>query len=167
MKVALLAGAACLLLLAGLTLASCGGSTNQQKAAAFVGKYGTEATRVQTDVAEITAGIAILSKGGSQADVNTLAQMAQESHDDLNTLRDDFALAVTTQSGSLQDAQYNAMNGVNDLKKSIGALVTYLGAPNAATLASFTTQYQKAKGEWNSGVTTIWQLAGKSKPPAV
>jgi hypothetical protein len=45
------------------------------------------------------------------------------------------------------------------------SLVTYCGTPNAATLASFTGQYQQARGDWDRDVRAIWGIAREKKPP--
>jgi len=135
-------------------------SSAQQEALDYIDKHGADANRVQAYVLTVQIAILDLQKHSTQAKVNALALAAQEAHDGIDALRNNFA-----ESGG-SDAQTYVFMGANDLKNAMGALVGYAGTPNAATLAHFQTQYGTARAEWNSGVRPIWRAA-KRKPPAV
>jgi hypothetical protein len=130
--------------------ASGGGSKSTTVGAALNNDVNTVASGV-ADV-QVTFGTAVQSP--SIANLNALAQEAQQAHDTLASLKDQIAA-----DGGNSDV----FGAVNDLKNSMGALVTYTGNPNPATLASFTTQYNTAVGEWNDAITSLY--SGKTQPP--
>jgi hypothetical protein len=103
---------------------------------------------------------------GSKESADQVAQAAQTAHDNLDAIRTDFALTTST-SGNLGNAEIEIFGAVNDLKNAMGALVTYAGTPNAATLAKFNTQYETAAGEWNDGVRLVWDIAGRRGAPTL
>ena len=138
---------------------------SEKDARAWINKLGADSNRVAANVRLVQLQVGIARRNPSVAAVDKLAQVAQQSHDNLDGIRDDFAYG--DDSGSLGNAELSAFSAANDLKNSMGALVTYTGTPNAATLASFNTQYAKARAEWNYGVRTIWRLAKKKHPPTV
>ena len=142
-------------------------SPNQQGAANFVRAAGTDTRRVQVSVQFVQVALGIAVKTQRQADVDQLAQTAQQAHDNIGAIRDDFATTVTSRAGALQDAENMSFTAANDLKNAMGAMVAYAGTPNAATLAHFTSQYGTARAEWNDSVRTIWHLAHEKNPPTV
>jgi len=125
-----------------------------------------DADRVQANIEDTQAVLGITIKSPTLANVNQLAQQAQQAHDNLDAIRTDFA-SGSSDSGTLGDAELSAFSGANDLKNAMGALVAYTGNPNPATLAHFTSQYQGAVAEWNSGIRTIWRVAHRRQPPTV
>jgi hypothetical protein len=140
--------------------------TPQQQAQAYIKSMSRDINTVQVSVQSVQVGIALLQKGGaSTGAVDQFAQLAQQAHDSINAVRQDFATGDT--SGNLGNAEVELFTAANDLKNAMGAVVAYTGNPNPATLAHFTSQYQNAVGEWDDGVTTIWTIAGKTKPPTV
>lgn len=148
-------------------LAACGGpkATVAEQARSYIDKNGADVNRVQANVLTMQVMIGLARKASTQADVNQLAQGAQQAHDNLDNLR--YNLTADQYEGTLGDAELNVFSGTSDLRDAMSALVTYTGTPNAATLAKFTTKYQSAVAEWNSGVRTIWKLANTRKPPTL
>ena len=121
---------------------------------------------MQANLALVQIAVGLAVKHPTVSNVDKLARYAQQAHDNLDAIRNDFAL-TNEDSGTLGNAELADFTAANDLKNSMGSLVTYTGTPNAATLAAFTTQYQKARSDWNYGVRTIWRLARKKHPPTV
>lgn len=138
----------------------------EKNARAWIDQFTSDSSKVAANVQVVQIQIGLTVKNSSVANVDKLAQYAQQAHDNLDGIRSDFAL-TNQDSGTLGNAELSAFSGANDLKNSMGALVAYTGNPNPATLASFTTQYNKARAEWNSGVKTIWRIAHKKHPPTV
>ena len=134
-------------------------SPAQQKALDYIDKHGADANRVQANVMIVQIAVLDFQKHPTQSKLDALAIAAQDAHDRIDDLRQNFA-----DSGS--NAQLNVFMGANDLKNSMGALVDYAGTQNAATLAHFHSQYTTARSEWNSGVRSIWRTA-KREPPTV
>jgi hypothetical protein len=132
-------------------------SEAQQKALDYIDKHGADANRVQANVLIVQIALLDLQKNPTQEKLNTLAITAQDAHDRLDAIRSNFAAG-----GS--DAELLVFSGANDLKNAMGAIVTYTGDPNPATLASLTSQYKQAVNEWNTGVRSIWKGAKKSPP---
>jgi hypothetical protein len=128
-------------------------------AVAYIKNHGLDASRVQASVDDV--GIDIATK----ASIDQTAQDAQQAHNGIDSVRNDFA--DTSSNGSLDNAEVEVFGAANDLKNAMGALVSYTGDPNPATLAQFTTQYQNARGEWNAGVRAIWRMAGREHPPTI
>jgi hypothetical protein len=139
---------------------------SEKDARAWITDLGVDANKVQANLSVVQIAVGLAIKNSSVSNVDKLAQYAQQAHDNLDSIRQDFA-NTNTDSGAVGDAELAAFSGANDLKNSMGALVAYTGDPNPATLASFTTQYKKARGEWNYGVRTIWRMAHKQHPPTV
>jgi hypothetical protein len=139
---------------------------SEKDARDWIKNLGLDSGRVSANVAIVQIELGLAIKHPTATTVDKLAQEAQQAHDNLDGIRQDFA-STNEDNGALGNAELLAFSGANDLKNSMGALVTYTGSPNAATLASFTTQYRKARGEWNYGVRTIWRLAHKKRPPTV
>ncbi len=135
-------------------------SEAQQKALDYIDKHGADANRVQANVLIVQIAVLDFQKHPTQAKLNALAIAAQDAHDRIDALRQNFA-----ESGG-SDAETYVYMGANDLKNSMGALVASAGTPNAATLAHFHSQYTTARSEWNSGVRSIWRTA-KREPPTV
>lgn len=146
------------------TLASAAPASQIQDARAYIKKHGADANRVQANVLLVQLAILQVTKSPSQANVNKLATAAQDAHDNLNAIRNNFAESA---SGAFGNAELNVFAGANDLKNSMGALVAWAGNPNAATLAHFSSQYNRGKSEWDSGVRAIWRMAGRTHPPTV
>jgi len=142
-------------------------SPDQQGATSFIRNAGADTRRVQANVQFVQVALAIAEKTPTQANVDQLAQTAQQAHDNIDAIRGDFATVVTSRAGSLQYAETTLFTAANDLKYAMGALVAYTGTPNAATLAHFTTQYDTARAEWNDSVRTIWHLAHEKNPPTI
>lgn len=134
-------------------------------ARSYITAHGGDAYRVQANVLDVQLAVGLFQKQATQANLNQMAMQAQTAHDNLDAIRTDFAGGFG--NDELGTAELNAFSGANDLKNAMGALVSYAGAPNAATLAHFTTQYQTAVSEWNQGVRIIWRLAHRGKPPTV
>ncbi len=137
------------------------------KAVAYIDKLKQDTGVVQAsvEVVQISLGQAIHSSS-SQGDIDQVAQQAQQAHDQIDGLRDDFAQTNET-NGELGNAETEVFTAANDLKNAMGALVAYTGSPNPATLAHFTTQYQNARSEWNHGVRAIWRAANQHHAPAI
>jgi hypothetical protein len=137
-----------------------------QEARAYISNHGPDINRVQANVLNVEIAIGEAVKSSTQANVNQLAEQAQTAHDNIDNIRDDFA-TDSSDPGELGNAELNAFSGANDLKNAMGALVAYTGDPNAATLAGFTTQFRRAKAEWNSGMRVIYRDARRKHPPTV
>ena len=156
------------IVIAGVIAAVSGGSskTPKQSAQAYITSMHNDINTVQVSVQSVQAGLLILQKDGATTDaVNQFAQLAQQAHDSIDGVRQDFA--TTDVTGNLGNAKVELFTAANDLKNAMGAVVAYTGNPNPATLAHFTSQYQNAVGEWNDGVKTVWSIAGESNPPTV
>jgi hypothetical protein len=134
-------------------------SEAQQHALNYIKDHGADANRVVANVMLVQIALLDLQKNPTQAKLNTLAITAQDAHDRLDAIRGNFLAGDS-------DAEALVFSGANDLKNSMGAIVTYTGDPNPATLASLTTQYKQAVFEWNTGVRSIWKAA-KKKPPTL
>ena len=74
---------------------------------------------------------------------------------------------MPTRAETSATLEVELFTAANDLKNAMGAVASYTGNPNPATLAHFTTQYQNAVGEWDDSVKTIWGIAAESNPPTV
>ena len=141
-------------------------SDAQQSARAYIKSMSRDINTVQVSVQSVQAGILLLQKGGVTPDaLNQFAQLAQQAHDSIDAVRQDFATGDT--SGNVGNAEVELFTAANDLKNAMGAVVAVTGNPNPATLAHFTSQYQNAVSEWDDGVKTVWSIAGESKPPTV
>lgn len=127
--------------------------------------YGREARQVQVRVEFVWVALGLAKQKPTQANVDELAQVAQESHDEIAGVRDDFAMCTTSHSGTLQDVEGLLYSDAGEVKNAMGAMVAYCGAPNAATLARFTTQYDQARTDWDRDVRAIWAIAREKKPP--
>ena len=136
-----------------------------EQARSYITKNGAAVNSVQANVETVQVMIGLAQKAPTQANVNQLAQGAQQAHDNLDNLR--YVLTGDQTEGTLGNAELSVFSGTSDLRDAMSALVTYTGTPNAATLAQFTTKYQSAVAEWNSGVRTIWKLANTTKPPTL
>jgi hypothetical protein len=133
-------------------------------ARSYISHHARDINTVQVMVQSVQVAVALAQKGATQDAVNELAQIAQQSHDTIDNVRNNFALDQSG-NGALGDAELEVFDAANKLKNSMGALVAYTGDPNAATLAHFTSQYQPAVSEWNDGIRTIWRHAHRRKPP--
>jgi hypothetical protein len=113
----------------------------------------------------VGAELAVLTPQGPLGNVKQFAQLAQQAREGINKVRGDFA--GTDESGNLGQAEVQVSSGASDLANAMAALAAYTDSPSSATLAQFTSQYQNARSEWNSGVQTIWRIAGHGNPPAI
>jgi hypothetical protein len=149
------------------TVTSGGGKseTPRQVARAYIKTMHMDWNTVQVSVQSVQVGITLVSKGASQGAVDQFAQLAQQAHDSIDNVRNDFATADTT--GDLGNAEVEVFTAANDLKNAMGAVVTYTGNPNPETLAKFTSQYQNAVVEWDQGIRAIWRIAGERRAPTV
>lgn len=120
----------------------------------------TQAKQVASTVTDVLTLVTEGEQTPPQATADQVAQGAQEAHDILNNLKANEPDAFS-HSG---DAGYRMYDALNGLKNSMGALVTYLGNPNPATLASFKTQYAQAKDEWNAAVQVVYAKSSQPKP---
>jgi hypothetical protein len=143
-----------------VVVAVSGHKTGAQQASSYITAHSSDISGVQASVQAVKADIT------ANASMDQLAQDAQQAHDNLDGVRDDFAVNTTT-SGTLGDDETEVFGAANDLKNAMGALVAYTGNSNPATLAQFKTQYQNAVGEWNDGVSGVWSLAGKMNAPTI
>jgi hypothetical protein len=110
-------------------------------------RYGRDVRQVQVRVEFAWAAVALAESKPTQANVDQLAQVAQQSHDEIDALRGDFIGFWTNHSGTLQDVQMQLNSDAGEVKNAMGALVAYCGSPSATTLASLTSQYQQARGD--------------------
>ncbi len=140
--------------------------TPRQQARAYIKKFHHDTNAVQVSVQSVQVGIALVTKkAATQGNVDQFAQLAQQAHDDIDAVRQDFA--TSDDSGKLGDAETEVFGGANDLKNAMGAVVAYEGDPNPATLAHFSSQYHSAVAEWDDGIRTIWHIAGERHAPTV
>jgi hypothetical protein len=139
-----------------------------KQAQRFIKAEGSEASVVQAEVEDVLTqlGIVIKDKGANQSDLVSLANLAQKVHDMLSSMHDDF-IGASDGSGAIQNDEFNVSDGENGLKNSMGALVKFTGAPNAANEASFSTQYNNGLGQWNAGVKALWAAAAKKGAPVI
>jgi len=151
---------------AGVT-AACGSSQPpQQRAQSYIRDMSHDINTVQVSVQSVQAGLLLIQKGAVSNDaLDQFAELAQQAHDSINAVRQDFATDDT--SGNLGNAEVELFTAANDLKNTMGTVVTLTGDPNPANVAHFTSQYQNAVGEWDDGVKTVWSIAGESKPPTL
>ncbi len=131
----------------------------------YILAHAADAYRVRANVKNVEDDIGAAAQDATQSNIDQLAIEAQTAHDDIDEIRADFT--TSDLSGALGDAELNAFSGANDLKNAMGAIVTWTGDPNPATLASMTSQLSHARSEWNRGVTTIWHTARRPSPPTV
>jgi ABC-type transporter Mla subunit MlaD len=143
-----------------IVVALSGHKSVAQQASSYIAAHGSDISGVQASVQAVQVDIK------ANSSIDQLAQDAQQAHDNIDSVRDDFALN-TTMSGALGNDETEVFGAANDLKNAMGALVTYTGNSNPATLAKFKSQYQNAAGEWNDGISGIWSLAGKTNPPTI
>jgi len=141
------------------------GNGSRQAARDYIKSKHRDTNTVQASVQSLQAGLAIMSKSATPDDMNSFAQLAQQAHDFIDGVRNDFATSDTT--GALGNAEVEVFAAANDLKNAMGAVVAYTGDPNPATLAHFTSLYQTAVSEWNDGIRTIWRIAGERGAPTV
>jgi hypothetical protein len=153
-----------ILMSVGVASAPAAPTSTIDDAQTYIKGHGADANRVAGNVLIAEIGIDQVSKSGTQANLNKLASYAQNAHDNVDAIRNNFA---ETGSGALGNAELLVFEGANDLKNSMGALVAWTGDPNAATLAHFTSQFTRGRSEWNTGIKTIWKLAHHKKPPTV
>jgi hypothetical protein len=123
------------------------------------------ANAVQQSLRSVEPEIAVLTPQGALGNANQFALLAGQARDSIDRLRQEFA--TSGQSGSLGIAEGELSAGANDLGKAMAALVAYNGTPSAGTLAHFLSEYQNARSEWNSGIRTVWRIAGAGNPPTV
>ncbi len=126
-----------------------------QQARDYVAKYGPNCYSVASNVQGVQTDLAAKAPSLDQ-----IAQDAQQAHDNINDIRDNFASA--SDGGALGNDETEVFGAANDLKNAMGAVVAYTGNPNAATLAQFTSSYQTARSEWNNAILSIWKLAGSA-----
>lgn len=143
-------------LTAGVAACGSGGPTAASKT--VTAKIAADIQHVENDVQTVQIAIGQTVQDASQANIDQLAQVAQQAHDDLSNGKDQVALDSPN-----NNAGAGLTNAINELKNSMGALVAYTGNPNPATLASFKTQWQTAVGDWNQAVVEIY--AGKTGTP--
>jgi hypothetical protein len=139
--------------------------TPKQAARAYIRSMHHDTNTVQVSVQSVQVGILLLRKGATQGAIDQFAQLAQQAHDSIDAIRDDFATSDT--SGALGNAEIELFTAANDLKNAMGAVVDYTGNPNPASLAKFTSQYQNAVGEWDQGVREVWSIADERKSPTL
>jgi outer membrane murein-binding lipoprotein Lpp len=144
------AGIVGLLLLAGCTSANVHAGS----------KLDTDLQYIAGQVGLVQSAITDYISTPNQANLDQMAQAAQMAHDQINQWKDNIGIDGNSNSHAL-DAQVAA----GDLKNAMGALVAYSGNPNAATLASLTTQFDGAVGEWNSAITALYAHVKSSEPP--
>jgi len=137
----------------------------EKEARSFIKEHVSDANRVQASVQAVEIGVAQAAKSETESSLDELAQLAQTAHDNLNTIRNDFASG--SYSGEVEKASAQVFTSANGLKNAMGALVAYTGNPDPATLAHFTSQYMPAKEEWDEGVSAIWRLAHEANPPTL
>jgi hypothetical protein len=152
-------------------------SPSDTEALAWIKEHRVEAEEVQSIVQSVQAAVGKAMKEGSAGNLDEVATVAQEAHNKVNELREGFNAADDSNEVDAS-ASVEVMEGANELKNSMGALVEYTGNPNPATLAHFTTQYNSGKEKWNEGVSTLWERAPTdttegtanfhgSKPPTI
>jgi hypothetical protein len=137
-----------------------------KNARAYIKEHAHDINAAQVSVQAVQVAVALVQKDPSFEAMTGLAGIAQDSHDRLDDIRNNFALG-DTYDGALGDAQAEVFGAVNELKNSMGAIVAYTGDPNPASLAHFRSEYQPAVAGWNHGIQTIWRLARKHKAPTV
>jgi hypothetical protein len=124
------------------------------------GDLNREANRVVAHVVSVLLLVNEAQMTPPQATDNDVAIAAQTAHDELESIRENEPGAFSD-SG---DGGFLMYDGLNELKNSMGALVGYLGDPNPATLASFSTQFDRGKSEWNEGVLAVYAESSQTKP---
>jgi hypothetical protein len=85
----------------------------------YIRNHGADANQVAVNVATVQVGVSLLQGSPTAANVNQLAQFAQQAHDNLDALRNNFA---ESDSGTLGNAELEVFSGANDLKNAMGAL---------------------------------------------
>lgn len=140
--------------------------SREAEARAWIRHHGRDSLSVKINVGLVQLQIGNGIRNPTIANLDKVAELAQEAHDNIDNIRADFALDASD-PGELGNAELNAFSGANGLKNSMGALVAWTGDQTPATLASFSTQYQSARAEWNSGVRGIWRIAHRKHPPTV
>jgi hypothetical protein len=139
--------------------------TRRDLARGWIVRHGGDGFRVRAVIANVILEVGAFKRSPTQVNLDRLATVAQQAHDDLDAIRANFATA--TDGGALGNAELDMFSGANDLKNAMGALVAEAGAPNAATVAHFNTSYAHAVKEWNGGARTIWHIAHRTSPPFV
>jgi hypothetical protein len=119
-----------------------------------------DAQVVQATVENVLVTLGLAKRHPTTANMNQLAQFAQQAQDSLNNVTHLMARDIDM-SNTNQAKLYDALNGI---KNSMGVLVAYTATPNPATLASFKKRYQPAASEWNRAVAGIYADTGKALP---
>jgi hypothetical protein len=144
-----------------MVLVGCGGAsgTPEQQAREYISKHGHNINVGRVDYEHVALLIGLAGKGGGEEAINEVAKVAQEAHNELDSVREE--LFDSEASEKLKNASLELSEGANELKNAMGAIVAYAGSPNPASLAHATTQMQSAKSKWNTAVDEIWTIAGE------
>lgn len=138
---------------------------SQKEALSWIKEHGQDARRVAASVEVVQIAVDELQKEETSEKTNEAAKYAQEAHNNIDEIRQEFATG--SYSGEVENASLGVFSSANSLKNAMGALVAYLGNPNPATLAHFTTQYEPAKNEWDEGIRAIYKLAHQREEPTI
>jgi len=133
------------------------------QARGYIKEHGADAYTLQNTLETVEIQVGALDKSEALWTVNRVAEAAQGAIGELHDIRDNFG--IYGNSGYVEKASVRVFYGANSLTGAIESLLGYTRAPNPATLAQFKSKYTAAKDEWDEGVTTMWRLAHRSKPP--
>lgn len=147
---------------------SSGGASKQ--AIRFINKEKQDIRAVQVDVQEIQAEMQTLANAPDTSDITalaiTLAADAKTAHDELTSLKTNFAVAGDG-TGKIEDYEASLYGAVNTLKNAMGTVVTLTNDGGAGTAGTLQDQLTSGISEWNSNLIALYSAAHLADAPTI
>lgn len=108
-----------------------------------------------------------LASPPTEHQLTRVARAAQEANKRIDEARSGWTVTESGEEEELSTIETQLTEGSDELKNAMAALVTYAGNPNAAALMPYTMHIKSGREQWNEGISQLWYLTKRSKPPTV
>jgi hypothetical protein len=151
---------------AGATLAL-GRTSPSKSAGGYIDDHETYFPQVQSAMRAFGARLKHVEQTVPK-NLSGFADNVATAQDGVIELSGDIFLGIPTTTASQATDETFAGQGVSDLTGAMAALIIWSEHPDDTRLDDAIEHYETAEREWNNGVTSLWQLAGRGgSPPTV
>jgi len=150
-----------------LTFGACGSTSTRTDASAYLKEHLAAATHVAGATRAAQAEVSRLPRAPTQLQSQRVIRTAVAGHRDLVQASEWNVAAEGGEEEDLPRAEAGVTEGATELAHAMTALQAYARTPSAAALARYERELARGREQWNEGISQIWYLAGRSKPPTV
>lgn len=147
-------------------MTGCATTSAEPGANAFVQDHAQEAMRAAAATRAVVAALSKLSAPPTRPQLEGLALLAERGRRE-DVPATEWSAPEKAEEEDLEQAEIAVIEGADELSKAMAGLRAYAHAPQAASLYVYRHQLASGREKWDEGISELWYLAHRAKPPTI